>query len=476
MNKGKGKHKRIGFVIAAVIIFTAFCFSGCKNEYDPRFKNVILISLDTLRADHVGCYGYTFPTTPRIDAFAKGAANFDTAYATAPWTLPSHGSIFTGMYPLIHKADTINSPMASFPPTLAEVLAENGYKTAAVVAAPFLTKRYKLDRGFHYYDQTMADQRDNKTAKLAGKTTRKGLKYIDKMKGSPFFLMLHYWDIHHPYNPKEEYLNIFDPDYQGTVDGFNIKDRLDFVPGMPPRDLRHMIALYDGEIRYTDDGVGAFLDGLAQRGLDKNTLVIITSDHGEEFLDHGGRAHLAQCWDETIKVPLIIKAPWAKVYKEKLDAPVSLVDLFPTIIELLGLEHNSEWIDGLSLAGYMTKGTGLPDRNIFAETKLGRVTEFRKGRKSSWAVMITSDLRKSHVYKHMKFGFRKFFDLRTDPSEQNDLFSIDKEAKLFSEKLDQSRKEMIRRRLKMRRAAGEVEKIELDSNFKDKLKSLGYIE
>ncbi len=466
--------------LKTAIILTALLFlifSGCRrNEYDPRFKNIVLISLDSLRADHVGCYGYEFPTTPSIDRFAEDAVKFNNAYATAPWTLPSHGSMLTGLYPIVHKGDNIKSPMAAFPPTLAEVLGDFGYKSAAVVSAPFLLDRYKLNRGFDYYDQSIADAKNNKNGKHGKNTTRKGLKYIDKMKGAPFFLLLHYWDIHHPYNPQKEYIDIFDPDYKGNIDGFNIQDREDFVPGMNPGDLKRLLALYDGEIRYTDDSVGAFLHGLALRGLDKNTIVIITSDHGEEFLEHGGRAHLAQCWEETIRVPLLIKTPWINPVNSSFDSPVSLIDLFPTIPALLGLEYENPQLQGISLFDYISGSSPLPKRELFAETRLGRVSALRKEKKGAWTAMITSDLKKYHYFRHPKLGFRKLFDLGKDPGEKTDIFQEAQDSANLAKTLDDHRKLMIRTRAKMRRGAGESDKIKVDKDFEDRLKSLGYIE
>jgi len=472
-----GKKSWIPVIVLLIAASAVLLAHGCRKTStgpinSPKIKNVLLISIDTLRADHVGSYGYQPPTTPTLDAFAQSAVRFKNMFAASPWTSPSHASMFTGLYPMVHGVVLIKKRLNENIMTLAQVLKKYHYQNLAVVCAPFLNETYQLNRGFDVYDTDLTYPRVKQDASLAFAVTEKGLNYLDQLENGPFFLFLHYWDPPHPYNPDDRYVQIFDPDYDGDVNGYDIRERPDMVPGMNPRDLHHLISLYDAEIRYTDEAIGALLDGLRERGLDKNTMIIITSDHGEEFLDHGGRAHLAQCWNETVKVPLLVRIPWLDHGKREVDDLASHVDFFPTVLDFLGYENDLPQVDGISLRQAIEYGKPLPKRNVFSQTSIGRITNDRSGPGGDWTVMMTPEMEKLHNFENRRDGFIKLFDLEKDLAETNDLSgerpARTKELKETEELLQQqfsNKKKAIR--------AGDD--FELDPDFDEKLKSLGYV-
>jgi len=462
------------YLIFTVVFVLALGLGGCKSLTGHQGKTVIFISIDSLRADHLGCYGYDKPTSPRLDALAAQGIRFDNAYSTSPWTLPSHASMFTGLYVETHGINRARSKLRSDATTLAGVLNDNGYNTVAVVCAPLLSKRYTLTRGFDIYDAELIQDNFIKArrVKVADKVTEKALNYIDQHNGQDLFLFLHYWDPHYDYNPAKKYINIFDPDYQGKINGLRIRNRKDLVPGMNPRDLQHIVALYDGEIRYTDDGLGRLLDGLEQRGmLDKNTIIVITADHGEEFLEHGQTGHTKTCYEELVKVPLIFYAPKSKPYASVIQEPASTIDIFPTLLDLLDIRRSNDiTLQGLSLASLMMDGTPLASREIMAETRRGEFK--REGRTGYWRAVLNDERMKLHEFKMKEDTEYSLFDLAADPHEQENLINQrQRTVEVMKQQLSLMRKRnrILKRKLKLGREG------ELDENLKETLKGLGYL-
>ncbi|MDP8221947.1 MAG: sulfatase [Candidatus Lernaella stagnicola] len=487
------RHRLIALMayLLLVTLVAAGAVIGCRKKSSPAGPpkgNIILISIDTLRADHVGVYGYPKPTTPNLDSFARDGFMFTQAYAASPWTLPSHGSMFTGLYPMTHGAETIQKRLLDGIPTLAEILQTRGFATGAIVCAPFMRPRFQLNRGFDDYDTRFIYPTDKKTKsdedrfrevkgwKLANKVTKWGLDWVDRHREKPFFLFLHYWDPHHPYNPEQKYVDLFDPGYKGNIDSFDMVRREDFNPDMDRADFEHIIALYDGEIRYTDDGIGRLLAGLKKRGLTENTMIVITSDHGEEFLEHGGRVHMAQCWQETIHIPLMMQVPWIDRRGVTLDAPVSHVDFLPTFLDLLGVGGAPKLQHGLSLARVIENDEPLPRRELLSQTVRGRLTNHRRGRPGTWTVILTPELRKFHRFNHPTDGFRALFDIGKDPKEQKDLGEtypkdMDRFAGAYSKFVRAFRKEKARLH---KRQKSETD-VNIEPEFQQQLKDLGYL-
>ncbi len=337
----------------------------------PR-RNVILILLDTVRVDRLGCYGSAMGLTPEIDRFAETAVRFEQAFAHAPWTLPSVASLYTSRHPMQHGAGGHLGSFRMLPEravTLAEVLRRQGLSTGAILNVLFLSETLGMTQGFASVDHSVhAD--DNVSGRRAGPTTDAALGYIDSQGDQPFFLLVHYFDAHLTYDPPQPYRRRHaDPqDREGTDYLFGtVRDMLRFRRGeiqLGDAMLGRLEKLYDGEIAYLDHEVGRLLDGLANRGLEGNTVVVITADHGEEFLDHDGFEHGHTLYDELLHVPLLIRTPEMTTARS-VSATVRQIDLAPTLCELAGVSPDTSF-DGESLAGLMA-GARAPERSVLSQ-------------------------------------------------------------------------------------------------------------
>jgi len=326
---------------------------SCANEERPL--NVVIIGVDTLRPDHLGCYGYHRDTSPAIDELANESTLFENAISQSPWTLPSFGSIFTSLYPSQHGAMSAVSRMRETFPTLATILSDRGYATGAIVNASVLKPEYGVNRGFEYYDPAPLEGRN------ADGTTRDALAWVDDNPGRPFLLFAHYFDPHEPYAPPPPYSTRYRGAYDGPIGKrFVLHDHFPEVRGMAFDDLKRLSvadwdqirALYDGEIAFTDSQVGLLLEGLRERDLMANTLVIFLSDHGEEFYEHGGFGHGHVLYDEVIHVPLMFSLPGKIPEGKRVDRQVRMVDIMPTILDFLDIEIGSH-MEGMSLASML---------------------------------------------------------------------------------------------------------------------------
>lgn len=321
---------------------------GCTRPAPP---NVLLIVIDTLRADHLGCYGYSRPTSPNLDALAARGVRFAQAHSTSSWTAPSVTSILTGLYPAVHGVEKANSVLGDGVPTMAEAFRKAGYATAALSSNPvFVSPRVGLARGFDTFDvlQGPPVARDKAVDMIptdpsfqsfvevakANRVTDAALAWLDEsQRGSrPWFLYVHYIDPHADYLPPPEFAARFGVKPGAKYSGADQRALLlTFRPPESADDLATLVGLYDGEIAFTDEHVGRLLSAV-ETGW-KNTLVVVTADHGEEFGDHGRLLHTMTLYEEQLHVPLIIAGaglPSAHV----VEAPVSLVGLWATVADL----------------------------------------------------------------------------------------------------------------------------------------------
>jgi hypothetical protein len=263
-------------------------------------RGAVLISIDTLRRDHVGLYGYPKPTTPRLDALGREGAVFDDAVSVSSWTLPAHFTMMTSVEPAAHGAVDSKHGFNHRVPTLGRMLRDAGYVTQAITSHLYVSKEYGFDDGFDGLDYAY----DRKGREVADRA----LAFLDGVDERPFFLFLHFYDPHWHYDPPPDLLRIFEPEpYQGRITGNWWKLKFWTRDTTKPADLAHLLALYDGEIRYADGQVGRVLDRLKERGLDRSTLVVLTSDHGEEFLEHGAWEHQRTLYEEQIRIPLVLR-------------------------------------------------------------------------------------------------------------------------------------------------------------------------
>jgi arylsulfatase A-like enzyme len=356
-------------------------------EPPPAIKyNLLVISIDTLRADHLKCYGYNRDTSPHLDQLAREGVLFENLTATASWTVPSHMSMFTSLYPSVHGVQSFTSQLGKGVPTLAQCLAESGYVTAAFVTGPILNHYFRFNRGFQFYDDFTVNQAFENADAMS--RMMEGTSVLDRVVTNPvitnlatqwlkrhsqvnFFLFLHYWDCHYDYTPPAPFDRKFDPDYKGKEDGRNILRRgPDILKYISVMDLAHMVALYDGEIAHTDEHVGRILQLLQDLGLSEKTLVIVLSDHGEAFLEHGKLCHGNSLYEEVLHVPLIMRLPGVIPAGKRVGGNVSQVDLMPTTLGLLHLAGPLQ-IQGIDLSPVILGDQPVPERLIYSELTLG---------------------------------------------------------------------------------------------------------
>ncbi|MCX5637743.1 MAG: sulfatase, partial [Planctomycetota bacterium] len=271
--------------------------SKLQKSHPPA--NVILITISTLRADHVSCLGYKKDTTPNLDAFARENVLFRNAFATSSWMMPAHGSIFTSLYPSVHGATHIDKKLADEHCTLAEILKDNGYYCVGFCCNPRLDEEHGFAQGFDFYDDytvsmilhslALGNEEDfdinrQRTNALINDAA---IGWLQNNTHKPFFIFVHYYDNHWDYLPPPSYRDLYDPKYVGPIGGTEIAREPLFSNPPSDRDIEHIVALYDGEVKQTDNDLGEMLKVLKEKGLLANSIVIIMGDHGEQFYEHG---------------------------------------------------------------------------------------------------------------------------------------------------------------------------------------------
>lgn len=374
--------------------------------------NIILISIDTLRADHLRCYGYGRETSPHIDAWAGGGTRFTQAVAQAPYTVSSHMSMLTGLYPSFHKVNEIRtSVMNPKIRTLAETLYAEGYRTWAITGGGQVSSNYGFSEGFESYIEFTARRRDVEMR------VAETIDFIKKEKANPFFVFFHTYKPHAPYRPGPPYDTMFDPGYRGKITG-SIAQIEDINAGRLPasaEDLDHLAALYDGDIREMDDQLAKLLDFLKAEKLDERTLVVFTSDHGEEFGEHGKVGiHSHSLFEELVRVPLVMVLPGRIPAGLVCDSQVQSVDILPTILDLAGVKDKAATagLAGESLLPLMRKGRSAgPERKAFSE-RLAIDHIHLRALRTPESKYIFQDDKAKNVVSH------RLFDLVQDPREQ----------------------------------------------------------
>ena len=324
--------------------------SGSKPPVPDGGPNILLISIDSLRRDHVGSYGYQRPTTPHLDKLAREGVRFDAAVSPTSWTLPSHVTLLTALPIRVHQVHVSSQRFTKQVLTLTEVLSQEGYATAGIVGGSYLDAGYGFAQGFDHYDDYTVLNRDR--TKPDGNATspislRLANEWLDSWAASerprPFFLFLHTWDVHFPYAPPPPYDTMFDPHYEGDIVASPYMRNRGINPWMDPRDLEHVIALYDGEIRYTDDHLGRLFDSLRRLGVFDDTIIVVTSDHGDEFFEHGKKGHGQNLFDDVLRVPLVMRYPSKIPAGRVVKGQVRLMDVAPTILGLAGIEPPADF-------------------------------------------------------------------------------------------------------------------------------------
>lgn len=354
-------------------------FAGESPDAKPPAYNVVLIVVDSLRADHLSCYGYFRNTSPNIDKFALGSILFEEAISQANNTLLSFASILTSQYVSTHKVRDFNRRLNDSALTLAEVLKIYNYRTAAFVGGFLLDPVFGLDQGFDTYYHL------DKTGSSFKDVIPPALKWIEERKKDrkKFFLLLHGNDLHPPYLfPKT---SMYDKGYNGQIESINSDGKTYWViykkmihhlyatedrriTYLNPQDIRHIIAEYDEGINYVDNFIGDFLKEFDKLRLRDKTVIILTADHGEGLFDHDYFFHDFNLYENTIRVPLIIRIPPEDARVRKISRQVQLIDLMPTILELAGIRPNQE-AEGHSILSLLTGEAGPKfNQYVFSES------------------------------------------------------------------------------------------------------------
>ncbi|MDG2308856.1 MAG: sulfatase [Candidatus Binatia bacterium] len=405
-------------------------------------RNVILVSLDTMRGDFVGRDYEGQPLTPELDARAREGASFQQALAPYPSTSASHMSLFTSSYPAEHKVLHAKHVLPAKMPTLAEIFAANSYATAAFTENAMLAAEAGFERGFDdYYENrglSMWDARGD-----IEQTLDRGLRWLGHHRGEKFFLFLHSYQVHTPYEPPPEH------------DVFHAKP----LPGEKPRWAR-MRNRYAGEVVYTDRILRRLFDTLDRLGLSNETIVVVTADHGDEFGEHGSVGHSRTVYDEVLRVPLVFWAPGLIPAGAVVDGQVSLVDLGPTLLDLVRIPP-VEALGGESLAPALLHGE--PPRNAvrFAE---GPSLKHADGRLFSARTEDYKWIGRENLEDPVEI-----YDLRSDPGEQNNL-AEDPELRA------QGRELLGVYRAMDAAEPGTAQEREVDTRTQDKLRALGYLD
>jgi arylsulfatase A-like enzyme/4-amino-4-deoxy-L-arabinose transferase-like glycosyltransferase len=341
-------------LVAAV--FLARDREAAPGAPSPERRSIVLVSIDTLRPDHLGCYGYARPTSPNLDAFAAAGVLFERAYAPSSWTLPSHASMLSGLSPFRHGAVDASVRIPDGVPLVAELLRARGYETFGAVGNPFVSEHFGFARGFARWLERRKSGTDPEGYQA------EVMAELGRLR-PPFFAFLHYNSVHHPYAPAPAF-NLFAPKDAQGIRGARVGRLLHALekgaPPVTPAEREMMVGLYDGEIRAMDDRLGRTLD-LLSRTYGDELLVIVTADHGEEFLEHGGLMHSRTLYDELLHVPLLVRGGGLPASR-RVPEMVSLMDVAPTLLDWAGVPAPGR-LDGRSLLpllrGSEGRGTSL---------------------------------------------------------------------------------------------------------------------
>ena len=406
-----------------------FIQQSAKQKY-----NVLLITIDTLRADHLHCYGFPDNLTPNIDALAGTGVRFADATAHVPLTLPSHTSIHTGMFPSFHGVhDNGGFYVSKNQTTMAELFKKNGFSTAAFVGAFVLDSTWGIDQGFDtYFDNFNVKKQSNgdmgSIQRRGDEVLQHAVAWLDQHRNERFFLWTHFYDPHAPYDPPKEFAERY--------------------PGRP----------YAGEIAYTDSIVGQLFNYLDRHKLRENTIILLTADHGESLGEHKESSHAFFIYDATLHVPLILSAPQKELQNKVILSQARSVDIMPTLLQLAGISV-PENVQGKSLLHYIFD-TGAANAAIpsYAECYY---PQFHFG----WSRLLA--LRNGN-YKYIDTSRPELYDLKKDPREENNIYNSQKQI------ADQMKTEL-KKIERVNSTDATMQPGDMDNETHEKLAALGYV-
>jgi arylsulfatase A-like enzyme len=448
------RHPLVRRCTSTAVILLTVLGAACARPSPP--PDVVWIVVDTLRVDHVGCYGHDRPTTPHLDGLAEQSVRFEKAYSQAPWTTPSFASMLTSHYPttlgVTEKPDRLDDRFT----LLSEVLSAHGWATGAVISHYFLNAKWNLCQGFDVYDETAIVGHGGVSGDI---TTDVALDFVDDHPDQPFFLLVHYFDPHYDYIEHPGYLDTGGVDYDGPItSGMVYTELKEIVPDLDEDDLDQLRRLYDSEIAYTDARIGELIGGLRSRGRFDDAIVVFTADHGEEFRERRTVGHGGTVYNELIHVPLTVKLPGAHQTGAVATA-VGLIDLYPTILDLVDVTIDHD-IDGTSLLD----DDGVLDpapRQVFSETDWGL-----------YRTVIDGDLK---LIRRLEPERLWFFDLAANPGEagapihDTEGLPANDEARRLLDTLDRWMADVERGRVA-------AETVEISAEEREQLEALGYLD
>jgi arylsulfatase A-like enzyme/Tfp pilus assembly protein PilF len=412
-----------------------------------KSTSLILITLDTTRADRMGFLGSKRGLTPNLDALALQSAIFTRAYSQVPLTTPSHAGMLTGTYPQFNHLEDLGMPLDKALPYVPDILHQRGYHTAAFLGANILDAKggtaTGFDRGFDFYDTDFHDPRPGEdryhnVERRAGDVAERALRWLSQHPQGPFFIWLHFYDPHDPYDPPS------------------------------PFKEKYAQAPYDGEIAYIDSVVGSFMETLRQRGLYQNSTIAIAADHGEAFGEHGEERHGMFLYDETVHVPVLLKMPNQKFAGQRIDSRVALVYIAPSLLQAAGINPPPS-IQGMSLLplleatqsssneGKEKQPEKIEDRAVFSSSSYARRI-FGASELRSW---------RSGKYLYVQAPRRELYDVPADPEASKNLASS---AKAVADTLDTQLSGFLQKT-----TGGAVKDAKLDPKVVEKLRALGYL-
>lgn len=400
----------------------------------PPQCNVILISIDDLRADYLNTYGHKIQSSPNIDKFSKSSMVFENVFAQSSWTLPSHTAMLTGKYPQKLDVEVLNDRLPKNS-SIAELLKSNGYQTAAFTSGAFINEDHGFAQGFDTFEE-------NPTWEDAQILTQKAIPWLTQHQQNKFFLFLHYFHVHDPYSPKEDSAKAIDPNYSGNLKSFDISQIVKLNKKeitLPQSDLEHLKTLYDAELLELDNSLGQLFNQLTETGLINNSIIIITADHGEEFGERGiWGMHAYSLYNELIKVPLIIRIPNFDKPK-RIPNLVELIDIVPTITSILNLKSPQDF-NGQDLfdisSGKVTKNyiyaeTFIQKQQMLDSIEAGYSTQkisdippqIQEGLNQQKKQKVKTRMIRTNEFKLINNfnGSTELYNIKDDPLEKNNL-------------------------------------------------------
>ena len=411
-----------------VFFFLSVCAASAEQD-DAKIAqgpNVVFIIVDTVHAKHMGAYTSGLKNSPNIDKLAKTGVFFEKAYAVSSWTKPSVASLISGVMPSEHRVTGVRDSLVPDFKTVGEFFKEAGYITAGYASHIYLNESSGFSQGIDEYEQ-INQSKGLHTAVTSHLITDKAINWLNKKDFNKskknFFLFLHYFDPHFRYMPHAEF------NYTGAYKGnlqpsMSIKALFKTLPKFTTADVQYLVDLYRGEIAYTDFQIGRLIDFLTKSGLLNNTLLVLTSDHGEEFLEHGALSHTRTLYDEILHIPLMIHFP-NRLKAARISTPVTQLDILPTLLDLALNKTNPINGGAISLVPLMSNPSiSVPERDLFSEVSYSSSQNSKKIAPD----LISVRSGKYKLIRNMIGKSWKLYNLEADPREKKNLAYKQKEV------------------------------------------------